>query len=74
MLVTEQTERARKYALLAIDTFADIAKNGQSENARNAAAAQLLEWGYGKPLGIGDATMRPAAEKPDESNSVIAGG
>lgn len=64
MAPTDQTNRARKYALLAIDALADVAANADSSNARNQAAELLLQWAYGKPLGIGDATMRPAAEKP----------
>jgi hypothetical protein len=64
MAPTEQTERARKYAQLAIDTWADVAANADSANARNQAAEMLMQWGYGKPLGIGDATMRPVTEKP----------
>lgn len=60
----EQVERARRHAILAIETWADVAKNGQSENA---AAEMIMKWGYGTPLGIGEATFRPAAinaEKP----------
>lgn len=67
MASLEQVELARKFGELAIRTWADIAQNGQSENARNAAAEKLMQWGFGSPSGIGDATFRPEEKsKPKE--------
>jgi hypothetical protein len=40
---------ARKYTTEAVATLAGIMRNGQSEQARIAAANSLLDRGYGKP-------------------------
>lgn len=40
---------AQKYTVEAMKTLTDILKNGQSEQARIAAARELLDRGYGKP-------------------------
>ena len=40
---------AREYTYTAFDTLLDVAKNGQSEPARIAAATALLDRGFGKP-------------------------
>lgn len=42
-------DQARVHARLALDTLAKIAKAGQSEAARVAAANHLLDRAYGKP-------------------------
>lgn len=40
---------ARQYTEEAVNTLADIMRNGQSEQARATAAEKLLDRGYGKP-------------------------
>jgi hypothetical protein len=40
---------ARKYSGLAIDTLVAIAQDGQTDNSRLSAAAELLNRGYGRP-------------------------
>ena len=39
---------ARSYTEVAVSTLGGIAKDGESESARVAAAAQLLDRGWGK--------------------------
>lgn len=43
------SEFAREHSDLAIDVLCDVAKNGNSESARVAAANALLDRAYGKP-------------------------
>jgi hypothetical protein len=45
---TDIRSLARSYGKMAIQSLAGIAQNGQSENARVAAAHVLLDRGYGK--------------------------
>jgi Family of unknown function (DUF5681) len=40
---------ARKYSGLAVDTLVDIARDGQTDNSRLSAAAELLNRGHGRP-------------------------
>lgn len=42
-------DAAREWTMLAIATLVDVMRNGESEAARVAAAAQILDRGYGKP-------------------------
>jgi hypothetical protein len=42
-------ELAQKHTVLAIKTLADIARKGKREASRVAAAAALLDRGYGRP-------------------------
>ena len=44
----EIQRRAREHAMSAIDSLADIAANGESENARIAASNAILDRAYGK--------------------------
>lgn len=44
------SELAKAYAPEALETLADVMKNGQSESARVAAANSILDRGYGKPI------------------------
>jgi hypothetical protein len=43
-------ELARRHTILAIKTLADISRNGEREASRVAAAATLLDRGYGRPI------------------------
>jgi len=47
--VAHVKELARQYTREAIETLADIMRNGRQERARIAAAEALLDRGYGKP-------------------------
>lgn len=40
----------RSYCPMAIQTLAEIARNGTNERARVMAATALLDRGYGKPI------------------------
>jgi hypothetical protein len=42
-------ELARKHTVLAIKTLAEIARNGEREASRVAAAATLLDRAFGRP-------------------------
>jgi hypothetical protein len=42
-------ELARRHTILAIKTLADICRKGEREASRVAAAATLLDRGYGRP-------------------------
>jgi len=44
------SELASAYSEAALETLADIARNGESENARVSAATALLDRAYGKPV------------------------
>jgi hypothetical protein len=44
----EIRQRAREHAIAAIDSLAEIAANGESENARIAASNAILDRAYGK--------------------------
>lgn len=64
---TEQTkcisELARSYALEALETLVDVARNSRSDASRVAAANALLDRGFGKPkpveLGESDNATSP---------------
>lgn len=42
----------RSYCPMAIQTLAEIARNGTNERARVMAATSLLDRGYGKPVQV----------------------
>lgn len=69
-------ELARTYTVDAIMALAEIAVNGQREQARVAAANALLDRGHGKPKPAGVArkepdesaqSAQPAAEQPKDA-------
>lgn len=43
------SELAREHTTVALNVLVDVAKKGESESARVAAANALLDRGYGKP-------------------------
>lgn len=47
--VNDLAEAAKPFAGLALETLEEIARDGQSERARVAAASALLDRGFGKP-------------------------
>jgi chemotaxis receptor (MCP) glutamine deamidase CheD len=72
--IIDLSREARKYASLALDVIVEICKKGVERN-RLAAAALLLDRGYGKPLQSLDllAVGKKLSElSPDELESVEA--
>lgn len=67
---------ARAHTQLALQTLAGIANKGKSESARVAAAAVLLDRGWGKAVQVAEVTMRniTAREIPDDELADIAVG
>ncbi len=48
---------SRVYASLALKTLVELCRKGKSENSRLAAARELLDRGYGRPVAMIDATV-----------------
>jgi hypothetical protein len=51
-IVRTVQELAQKHTVLAIKTLAEIARKGEREASRVAAAAVLLDRGYGRPQAV----------------------
>jgi hypothetical protein len=63
---------ARTYTVEALETLADLMRNGVSDNARMAAANALLNRGWGLPRQAidGSLAIAPAPPKPIERMSL----
>jgi hypothetical protein len=63
---------ARTYTVEAIETLADLMRNGASDNVRMAAANALLNRGWGLPRQAidGSLAIAPAPPKPIERMSL----
>ena len=64
---------AKEYSQDAIETLVDVMRNGNSDNARIAAATALLDRAYGKPSKeiVSD---RPSVESPTHIQLVAYSG
>jgi hypothetical protein len=63
---------ARTYTVEALETLADLMRNGASDNVRMAAASALLNRGWGLPRQAidGSLAIAPAPPKPIERMSL----
>jgi hypothetical protein len=63
---------ARTYTVEALETLADLMRNGASDNVRMAAATALLNRGWGLPRQAidGSLAIAPAPPKPIEQMSL----